>query len=147
VLPSSYLPIHSLNLTQTHNQISFITYNEYSLHRKGLTLEELADLLLDHGVIFAINMDGGGSSTMVMTTSLAKSNKPTTMMLNNNNGGNNNQNNRYDCDYEVINRPTCLDIPLPYHCQRPVATVLCVSSSTATATAPLSSSTPLSSSM
>ena len=44
----------------------------------------------------------------------------------NNNSGNNNQNNN---NFEVINRPTCLDIPLPYHCQRPVATVLCVSSS------------------
>ena len=56
----------------------------------------------------------------------------------NNNSGNNNQNNN---NFEVINRPTCLDIPLPYHCQRPVATVLCVSSSTAkTETTPLSSS-------
>ena len=46
----------------------------------------------------------------------------------NNNSGNNDQNSD---NFEVINRPTCLDIPLPYHCQRPVATVLCVSSSTA----------------
>ena len=58
----------------------------------------------------------------------------------NNNGGNNNQDNS---NFEVINRPTCLDIPLPYHCQRPVATVLCVSSSStakpATTTTPSSS--------
>ena len=37
-----------------------------SLSRKGLTLEELADLLVDLGAEYAINMDGGGSSTMVM---------------------------------------------------------------------------------
>ena len=61
----------------------------------------------------------------------------------NNNSGNNNQN--YD-SFEVINRPTCLDIPLPYHCQRPVATVLCVSSSTAKpATTTTTTTTPISS--
>ena len=62
-------------------------------------------------------------------------------MLNNNNG-NNNQNNN---NFEVINRPTCLDIPLPYHCQRPVATVFCVSSSSSakTKTTPLSSSSSI----
>jgi hypothetical protein len=30
-------------------------------------------------------------------------------------------------NYKVTNRPTCLDVP--FQCQRPVATVLCVSSS------------------
>ncbi|OEU06104.1 hypothetical protein FRACYDRAFT_256530 [Fragilariopsis cylindrus CCMP1102] len=109
-----------IGLDQDSNVILLVVDGcEYCLHRKGLTLKELANLLLDHGVIFAINMDGGRSSTMVMTTSSTKFNKPTQML--NNNSGNNNQNNN---NFEVINRPTCLDIPLPYHCQRPVATFL-----------------------
>jgi len=83
--------------------------------------------MLEHGAMFAINMDGGGSSTMVMPSpskskSKSKANKSrfksnaTTVTSDN-----------YDYDYAVINRPTCLDLPFPI-CQRPVATVLCVSS-------------------
>lgn len=89
--------------------------NLNSFHRKGLAIEEVANLLLDHGVVFAINMDGGGSSTMVMPKN--NSIKPP-----------NNNNNNSQINYTVVNQPTCLDIPLPYHCQRSVATVLCVSS-------------------
>jgi hypothetical protein len=70
---------------------------ECSFRRRGLTLEELANMLIEHGAIYAINMDGGGSSTLIS-----------------------------GMDYEVINRPTCLDIPKVV-CQRPVASVLCVS--------------------
>jgi len=90
---------------------------EHCFHHKGLTVEELANLLLDHGVVFAINMDGGGSSTMVMP----KNGSIKSPILNNNNDNS-------QINYMVVNQPTCLDIPLPYHCQRPVATVLCVSS-------------------
>ena len=65
--------------------------------KRGLTLEDLAQLLVhDVGAKYAINMDGGGSSTMVRGTK------------------------------HVVNRPTCIDIPIK--CQRPVATVICVSS-------------------
>ena len=66
--------------------------------KRGLTLEDLSDLLVDEHVRakYAINMDGGGSSTMVRDMT------------------------------HVVNRPTCLDIPLK--CQRPVATVHCITS-------------------
>ena len=93
-----------------------------SLSQKGLTLEELANLLVDLGAVYAVNMDGGGSSTMVMPFEFDVSET----------------NNSYDHDYSnaavhnghrkyaVINHPTCLDLPFPY-CQRAVSTVLCVS--------------------
>ena len=48
-------------------------FRERSFHRKGLTLQELAQLLLDHGIQYAVNMDGGGSSTMVMMKMKQKS--------------------------------------------------------------------------
>ena len=66
-------------------------------------MEDLAQLLVhDVGAKYAINMDGGGSSTMVRGMK------------------------------NVVNRPTCLDIPIK--CQRPVATVICVSSRITTGT-------------
>jgi exopolysaccharide biosynthesis protein len=37
----------------------------FSLHKQGLTLEELANVLIEHRVRYAINLDGGGSSTLV----------------------------------------------------------------------------------
>ena len=36
-----------------------------SRHRRGLTLEQLADQMLRAGVAFALNMDGGSSSVLV----------------------------------------------------------------------------------
>ena len=112
---------------------SLSTYSYYysSLRRKGLTLEELADLLLAHGAIYAINMDGGGSSTMVMSpppsSSESKDKDKDTLESSNTTATNTNDNSNGNHDYAVINHPTCLDLPFP-HCQRPVATVLCVSS-------------------
>ena len=103
-----------------------------SLRRRGITLEELADILLEHGAIFAINMDGGGSSTMVMPSS-SKSKAKSRFKSNATTATATSDNYDFDFDYEyeydyaVINRPTCLDLPFPI-CQRPVATVLCVSS-------------------
>jgi hypothetical protein len=67
---------------------------------RGVTLEELAALMVDQGgAWFAINMDGGGSSTLV--------------------------DGRDGLSPRVINRPTCLDLPFP-SCQRKVATVHCL---------------------
>ena len=75
---------------------------------------------MDLGAVYAINMDGGGSSTMVMPFDYAALGTAT---------------NNYSIAtiatdlhhrYDVINRPTCLDLPFP-HCQRAIATVLCVS--------------------
>ena len=34
-------------------------------HQRGANLHEFADLLIRHGVVNAINLDGGGSSTFV----------------------------------------------------------------------------------
>ena len=35
------------------------------MHRRGLTLEQLADQMLRAGAAYAINMDGGSSSVLV----------------------------------------------------------------------------------
>eukprot|EP00536_Pseudo-nitzschia_multiseries_P005798 jgi/Psemu1/238814/estExt_Genewise1.C_1160004 len=102
---------------------------EHCLRRKGLTLDELADLLVRLGAVYAVNMDGGGSSTMAMPSSpiLLRDNAQSNGKTTPDNGFASGSTEEHD-DYDVINRPTCLDLPFP-HCQRPVATVLCVSSS------------------
>ncbi|KAG7373071.1 exopolysaccharide biosynthesis protein [Nitzschia inconspicua] len=69
---------------------------EKCIHPIGPTLEELATMMVDHGAMFAVNMDGGRSSTLV-----------------------------YGRTPRVINRPTCVDLPFP-SCQRKVATVHCI---------------------
>lgn len=93
------------------------SYFSFSLFKKGLTLQELADLLVDLGALYAINMDGGGSSTMVMPYDFfAPENAPITSSSSTYGKHN----------YGVVNRPTCLDLSFPL-CQRAVSTVLCVS--------------------
>ena len=94
----------------------------HSLFKKGLTLEELAGLLVHLGAVYAINMDGGGSSTMVMpsdfvvTSATRRDSSTNTSIVRAND----------DRTYTVINHPTCLDLPFPY-CERAVSTVHCVS--------------------
>lgn len=39
-------------------------------HRRGVNLWQFADLLIAHGVVNAINLDGGGSSTLVYNGTL-----------------------------------------------------------------------------
>ena len=95
----------------------YILITPFSVFRKGLTLEELANLLVDLGVIYAVNMDGGGSSTMVMPYDFVASENASITFSSSTHGRHN---------YGVINRPTCLDLPFPL-CQRAVSTVLCVS--------------------
>lgn len=80
-------------------------------------MDELANLLVDLGVIYAVNMDGGGSSTMVMPYDFFASENASTSFTSGTHGRHN---------YGVVNRPTCLDLPFPL-CQRAVSTVLCVS--------------------
>mmetsp|Transcript_21615 Transcript_21615/g.47218 ORF Transcript_21615/g.47218 Transcript_21615/m.47218 type:complete len:435 (+) Transcript_21615:306-1610(+) len=92
----------------------------HCLRRKGLALEELANLLVELGAIYAINMDGGGSSTMVMPSS-------STYYVDATFNTSRNRAIKGHTNFTVINSPTCLDLPFP-HCQRAVATVLCVSS-------------------
>jgi N-acetylglucosamine-1-phosphodiester alpha-N-acetylglucosaminidase len=38
---------------------------EGQTHRRGANLYEFADLLVSHGVVNAINLDGGGSTTFL----------------------------------------------------------------------------------
>jgi hypothetical protein len=95
---------------------------QQSLFRKGLTLEELATLLVDLGALYAINMDGGGSSTMVTPSDDHNHDSAAAAVAANGRR-----------HYTVINRPTCLDLPFP-HCQRAVSTVLCVSENATTET-------------
>lgn len=38
---------------------------EGQTHHRGANLYEFADLLIEHGVINAVNLDGGGSSTFI----------------------------------------------------------------------------------
>jgi Phosphodiester glycosidase len=56
----------------------------------------MAEILIQQNARYVINVDGGSSSTLVQGTKNS-----------------------------IINRPTCLDI-LPFVCERPVATVLCL---------------------
>jgi exopolysaccharide biosynthesis protein len=47
-----------------------------------LTLDGVADLLVNEGAQYAVNLDGGGSSVMV------------------------------DENHQIVSRPTCLDVPV-----------------------------------
>jgi exopolysaccharide biosynthesis protein len=72
-----------------------------SFRRKGLTLPEVADLLIYLGAQYAINMDGGSSSVLVHQSNVL---------------------NHPMCYYNAI-------IPRKwYPCERSVATVICISS-------------------
>jgi len=99
---------------------------QHCLFKKGLSLEELADLLVDLGAVYAINMDGGGSSTIVMPSVVANLNATKDDYATTTATANATVTTGHRKNYAVINRPTCLDIPFP-HCQRAVSTVLCVS--------------------
>ena len=63
-----------------------------------MTLKEIANIAINLGIIYSINLDGGGSTTMVDI----------------HNGG-----------VKLINHPTCLDV-IPIKCERRVSTGLCV---------------------
>mmetsp|Transcript_53668 Transcript_53668/g.100585 ORF Transcript_53668/g.100585 Transcript_53668/m.100585 type:complete len:151 (+) Transcript_53668:588-1040(+) len=63
-------------------------------------MTELADLLIDHGAIEGINLDGGGSSTMVQDN----------VVIN----------------YPSDRKPPSCDPGMKYHCERPVSSIFCV---------------------
>lgn len=76
--------------------IFYTLFVQRSLHKRGLTLYELAEHLVhDLHLEYAINLDGGSSSVLI------------------------------DRHGKVKNHPTCLDV-VPYKCERPVATVFCL---------------------
>jgi uncharacterized protein YigE (DUF2233 family) len=80
---------------------------EHWLWGQGLTLYELADILVAHNVTYAMNLDGGGSS--VLTRRGRQQQQP----------------------YTIVSRPTCLDVPLLV-CERAVSTVICLRHTTNT---------------
>jgi exopolysaccharide biosynthesis protein len=53
------------------NRVAFIVVDGRSSVSRGVTLSELADILLSLGAIDAMNLDGGGSSTMVVNGTVA----------------------------------------------------------------------------
>merc|ERR1719229_1266462 len=68
--------------------------------KRGMNMAQLADLLIEHGVVNAINLDGGGSSAMALNGVLI--NYPSDMLP-----------------------PSC-HASGKYQCERPVSTVLCI---------------------
>lgn len=46
--------------------VSYVIDGRNSTHSVGLTLDELADEMLQQGCVFAVNMDGGGSSALAV---------------------------------------------------------------------------------
>jgi len=68
--------------------------------KRGVDMATLADLLIDHGAVHAINLDGGGSSAMAQDGVLIS--YPSDMLP-----------------------PSC-DASGKYQCERPVSTVMCI---------------------
>jgi len=70
-------------------------------NKRGMDMSTLADALIKHGAVEAINLDGGGSSAMVLDSVLI--NYPSDMLP-----------------------PSCPDPSRLYQCERPVSTALCI---------------------
>jgi len=69
-------------------------------NKRGMNMKVMADLLIDHGAVQAINLDGGGSSAMAQNGVLIS--------------------------YPSDNRPPSCDASGLYQCERPVSTILCL---------------------
>jgi len=69
-------------------------------NKRGMDMKTLADTLIKHGAVEAINLDGGGSSAMVVDGMLV--------------------------NYPSDNQPPSCDPSGLYQCERPVSTVLCI---------------------
>jgi len=70
-------------------------------NKRGMNMAMLADTLIKHGAVNAINLDGGGSSAMAHDGVLIN----------------------YPSDNQP---PSCPDSSKLYQCERPVSTVLCI---------------------
>ena len=68
--------------------------------KRGVNMYELADLLIDHGAVHAVNLDGGGSSAMAKDGALI--------------------------NYPSDSKPPSCDGSGDYQCERPVSTILCI---------------------
>lgn len=53
------------SLFKTHCAFALITFSEHCLEATGPTVFEMGALLVKHGVVEAINLDGGGSTSFV----------------------------------------------------------------------------------
>jgi len=69
-------------------------------NKRGMNMMQVADLLIQHGAVNAINLDGGGSSAMAHNSILI--------------------------NYPSDNRPPSCDKSGLFQCERPVSTVLCI---------------------
>jgi len=69
-------------------------------NKRGLDMKTLANLLIKHGAVNAINLDGGGSSAMSHEGKLIS--------------------------YPSDNQPPSCDKSGLYQCERPVSTILCI---------------------
>merc|ERR1711956_187805 len=69
-------------------------------NKRGMDMKEVANLLIQHGAVEAINLDGGGSSAMAHGGVLV--------------------------NYPSDNRPPSCDKSGLFQCERPVSTVLCI---------------------
>jgi len=69
-------------------------------NKRGMDMSMVADVLIRHGAVNAINLDGGGSSTMALNGILI--------------------------NYPSDNRPPSCDASRLYQCERQVSTVLCI---------------------
>jgi len=69
-------------------------------NKRGMDMSMLADALIKHGAVEAINLDGGGSSAMAVDGVLV--------------------------NYPSDNRPPSCDPSQKYQCERPVSTALCI---------------------
>jgi hypothetical protein len=98
---------------KSHTLTIFVSFG--SLHKRGPTLVEIADLLIEQGAQYGINMDGGGSSTMVMYHH---------HHIFQDIDDDVNHVDTYH-NYDVINHPTCLDV-LGVKCERRIVSVVCM---------------------
>lgn len=58
-------PRTALGITE-NGRLLMVTVSGRTVFSRGMTLDELADLMLDLGAVNAMNLDGGGSTTMVL---------------------------------------------------------------------------------
>jgi hypothetical protein len=82
-------------------------------NKRGMDMRMVADLLIQHGAVQAINLDGGGSSAMAYNGQLI--------------------------NYPSDNQPPSCDKSGLYQCERPVSTVLCLHEQDSVATVTVSS--------
>jgi len=82
-------------------------------NKRGMDMRMVADLLIQHGAVQAINLDGGGSSAMAHNLQLI--------------------------NYPSDNQPPSCDSSGLFQCERPVSTVLCLHEADSVATVAISS--------